>query len=286
MNFYEEYEKYVIDPQTEIHYAILSNFKNTKFPHCHDFYELFLVIEGSLLLEINNTELLLKDGSLVLIRPKDVHSKQFIKSGSQINVAFPQKTVQELFNYLGDGFPKEQLLYPDAIPQVILSNTEKNIVKSNLEKLNLIPHSDKKIVKTQLRIILLELFTKYLIREKTPDRHLPSWLEDTLNEMEKKENFQEGISALIRLSQKSHEHLCRILKKNMNISPTQLVNDLRLNYSANLLIHSDMEIIDVCFDSGFENLSYFYHIFKKKYNYTPSKFRKQHQHPQLFTKNL
>lgn len=283
MHIYRQSADNIIDSETEIHYAILSNFNQVKYPHCHDFYELLLVIDGSLLLEINNTKMLLEEGSLVLIRPQDIHGKKFIKPGLQINVAFPQKTVKALYTYLGDGFPKKKLLNPEIIPRIILSKTEKNYLLNSLKKLNLVDHSDKEILKTQLRLILLEIFTKYLIPESKTIDHMPTWLEYTLNEIKKKENFQEGIPALIQLSEKSHEHLCRLFKKYMDTTPTKFINELRLTYSTNLLIHSDMKIIDICLDSGFKNLSNYYHIFQKKHNCSPLKYRKQHQPTSLFS---
>ena len=50
----------------------------------------------------------------------------------------------------------------------------------------------------------------------------------------------------------------------------------RLNYAANLLIHTDMEIVDVIYESGFQSINYFYHLFKKEYGISPVKYKKIH----------
>ena len=54
------------------------------------------------------------------------------------------------------------------------------------------------------------------------------------------------------------------------------INGKRLNYAANLLIHTDMEIVDVIYESGFQSINYFYHLFKKEYGISPVKYKKIH----------
>ncbi|SHH72406.1 helix-turn-helix domain-containing protein, partial [Clostridium grantii] len=45
-------------------------------------------------------------------------------------------------------------------------------------------------------------------------------------------------------------------------------------YAKNLLTNTNMSILDISMESGFENLSHFYHLFKKNFQVTPAKFRK------------
>ena len=54
------------------------------------------------------------------------------------------------------------------------------------------------------------------------------------------------------------------------------VNNLRLIYSAKLLINTDLPITDIAFASGFNDISNFHHIFKKKYGISPLQYRKQY----------
>lgn len=100
--------------------------------------------------------------------------------------------------------------------------------------------------------------------------------------MKKKNNFTRGLPALLELSGLSHEYLCRALKKHLHTTPTEFINVLRLNYASNLLLHSDMEIVDICMESGFSNLSHFYHLFKHKFHTTPAEYRRKHSEVNLF----
>jgi AraC family cel operon transcriptional repressor len=64
------------------------------------------------------------------------------------------------------------------------------------------------------------------------------------------------------------------MKKYLQQTATDFINHLRLDYAANLLYHTDFPIIKVAFESGFNNLSHFNHLFKKKDRITPYNFRK------------
>jgi AraC family cel operon transcriptional repressor len=273
MKPYKESAKQFIDPTTEIHYAIHTSYKNSKFPHVHNFYELLLIVKGSQVITVNNNEIILKESSLMMIRPNDIHSKQYIDEGLHINLAFSKKTATELFNYLGKGFPKSLILDTGIPPHVLLTSMEKAIVQNRLEVLTQVGIHGSEAIRTQLRILLFDLIVKYFVALKPKNTDIPDWLVVVLAEMKKRHNFISGLPALLKISGKSHEYLCRSFKKHLHITPTEFINEQRLNYATNLLIHSDKEIIDICFEVGFDNLSHFYHSFKKHFHTTPVTYR-------------
>jgi AraC family cel operon transcriptional repressor len=51
------------------------------------------------------------------------------------------------------------------------------------------------------------------------------------------------------------------------------MNEIRLTYAANLPVHSDIKIIGIASEAGFQSLSHFHHIFKREFGLTPHKFR-------------
>jgi AraC family transcriptional regulator, dual regulator of chb operon len=102
---------------------------------------------------------------------------------------------------------------------------------------------------------------------------MPAWLKHTLNEMSKPENIREGLAALERLSGKTPEHTSRMFKKFLCKTPTDYINNLKTNYAANLLLHSDEDIVNIAFSAGFDNLSHFYHVFKQYFSTSPGKYR-------------
>jgi AraC-like DNA-binding protein len=67
---------------------------------------------------------------------------------------------------------------------------------------------------------------------------------------------------------------CRYIKKTTLLTYTDFVNQYRINYSKQLLLQ-DKSITSCCYESGFENLSYFNRVFKKQEGISPSEFKKQ-----------
>ncbi len=272
--------KDLIDPESEIHYAYHKSLATITTSHNHDFFEIFLITKGEALHRINSTEEIIEEGDLVFIRPDDTHNyeKSDNKNCELINLAFPSTTILKLFDYFGDGFNSDKLLNADYPPKIKLSKIEKEILVSRFEKLNTLKRTNKKKIKTELRILLADIFSRYFIyEEESHNEIIPSWLVKLKSEMERKENFTAGINKMYELCKRTPEHISRSFKKYFNESPTDYITNLRLNYAANLLSNSDEDITNIAMDCGFENLSHFYHLFRKKFNTSPKEFRLKHQ---------
>ena len=63
---------------------------------------------------------------------------------------------------------------------------------------------------------------------------------------------------------------CRFFKEKSGKSFSQFVNDMRINYACRLIIEGEYTISQVCFESGFNNLSNFNRLFKRQTGYTPT----------------
>lgn len=107
--------------------------------------------------------------------------------------------------------------------------------------------------------------------------NFPQWFSSLLIEMSKPENFKNGLSRMKEISNYSQEYLSRCFKKYLNLTPTEYINNLRLEYAAKLLTESDNAILDICFESGFGSEGNFYHLFSKKYHITPAMYRNRYR---------
>lgn len=87
-----------------------------------------------------------------------------------------------------------------------------------------------------------------------------------------KENYNKNIrvSDLAKeLGMKEYE-FTRYFKKYTGKTPKEFIKDLRLLKAKELLAYES--VTDVCFDIGYENISYFIKEFKNKYGLTPKQF--------------
>lgn len=86
-------------------------------------------------------------------------------------------------------------------------------------------------------------------------------------------------SEVIRLSEvaemvnMSESSFCRFFKQHTSKSFIDFLTDIRLGAASRALIDSSLSIAEIGYDCGFNNLSNFNRIFKKKKGVTPSEFR-------------
>lgn len=271
-----------VDMEAECLYQHVYGANDIYNPHCHEFYEIFITVSGTVTHFINGITQKLPEGSLVFIRPDDNHGYVYdnpqSSETSYINLTFTYETANALFTYLSDSFPSQKLLSCDMPPTIILNTLEKKHLLSQIEELNIVKWQDKNALKLRMRAILADIFVRFFYNIPNLTEYAsPLWLTRLLNDMNYPENFSLGIERMVSLSQKSREHLSRSLKKYYGITPTEYINDLRINYASNLLLNTNTPILQICFSCGFDSVSYFYKVFKAKYHMSPSEFKKIHK---------
>jgi len=72
----------------------------------------------------------------------------------------------------------------------------------------------------------------------------------------------------------SVEAFCRYFKMHTQKTYTSFLNEVRVSNACRLLIDKDLTVQDVCFQSGFNNVSNFNRIFKRVIGKQPSKYLK------------
>tara|TARA_R110001583_G_scaffold143311_4_gene295426 strand:+ start:473 stop:1345 length:873 start_codon:yes stop_codon:yes gene_type:complete len=65
----------------------------------------------------------------------------------------------------------------------------------------------------------------------------------------------------------------RLIKQRTGKTFVEFLNELRLGYATRKLIETNESISEICFNCGFNNISNFNRVFKKKQSCTPSEFR-------------
>ncbi len=68
----------------------------------------------------------------------------------------------------------------------------------------------------------------------------------------------------------SRTQLHRKLKALLDKSPSQLINEIRLNKAHQLLLHKTGSVSEIAYSVGYSNMSYFTKRFKEKFGDTPS----------------
>lgn len=272
---YRVNEAETIDPTSQMHYRFHQKVNASIYPQVHDFYELTLMTFGQMNIELEIQQISLLTGTLVLLRPGDIHTRSCSGRCNYINLAFPNRIMMDLFRYLDDQESLQRIVRAVQPPVVQLSSEECERLRTCLENLNLLPVGDSHRVSMELRRLVLELVMKYIlpVLPGMDKKNIPLWLQKLVEQAGDPEIFAKDLDKLADLSGRTKEHVCRSFRKYLGCSPTEYLNRKRLNYGANLLLHTDKKIIDVAYDSGFRSLSRFYHAFQKEFQCSPAKYR-------------
>lgn len=244
--------------------------------HSHEYYEIFLTLTDDIEHQVNGVCENLELGSLTFIRPNDVHI--YTKKDQTyrfINLAFTTELADEIFEFLGKDMDLDSMLNCDMPPTVLLTKHETRQTESLFNHINCISSTDVREKRLHVKYILTALFIKYFSRytNNKDANKVPDWLARVCEQMKLPENFKVGVSAMVKLSNKTYEHLSRNMKKYYNTTVTEYINSLRLNYAANMIKNTNYSLTDICFEAGFNSSSYFSSCFKQYFNMTPTQYR-------------
>jgi len=101
----------------------------------------------------------------------------------------------------------------------------------------------------------------------------PPWFKEFHASLSRREVFSNKNSQIIEKSGKRREYVSRLFTKATGDTISNYINKQRIEYASKLLTETDSHIIDIALESGFENLSTFYHLFKPIKGCTPKQYR-------------
>jgi AraC family cel operon transcriptional repressor len=85
------------------------------------------------------------------------------------------------------------------------------------------------------------------------------------------------VQGLARLAGRSPEHVARQLRACAGLRPVDLVTEARIDHATARLALSEMPILDIALECGFDSLSHFYRVFRRKRGETPRAYRLRSQ---------
>ncbi len=89
----------------------------------------------------------------------------------------------------------------------------------------------------------------------------------------KKDIHLSDVASYVNMSEVSFS---RFMKKRTGKNYIEYLNDLRLGIASRYLVDTNKTIAEICYECGFNNLSNFNRIFKKRKGYTPKEFRENY----------
>lgn len=105
------------------------------------------------------------------------------------------------------------------------------------------------------------------------DADLPGWLARACRAAAAPEVFRDGAAGLVAVSGHSHEHVCRTMRRHMDLSPSGFVNAMRMDHAARLLRSDTLSVAQIADAVGISNVGHFHRLFRERYGTTPRTYR-------------
>jgi AraC-like DNA-binding protein len=266
---------------------LIRRFNQTEFTspyHYHSEYELTLIVKGSGNRYIGNHMTSYSTGDLALLGANLPHcwkSDNVVKN--QINAS--SIVIQFNREFLGSDFFSKpelatilQLLERSAQGIHFLNNTVKDIK----ERMVLIAEEQNSF---KSLILLLEIL--YILA--TSKEYTLLYQQNVIGQSAVKrerinavlqyimENFKNDIllDEAAAISHMTPNAFCKYYKKITGRTFMDTVIDYRINHAIHQVINTEKSISDICFDSGFGDISHFHKLFKSKTSLSPLNYRKK-----------
>lgn len=274
-----------ITPLSEDDFFIVLNHFNAKFDfpvHYHPEYELNLVLHSKGKRIIGDSIEAYGHPDLVLIGPNTPHAW----TGNEPNVQVV--TIQFLPDFLSEKAFSRKLTLPI---KELLERSKMGVVFSNettnnfLDRIMLLTETRRFDSLLQFLSILNDLATSPGQRslsslsyvgqfDTSKSRRIKivnQYLYDNLiNQIKINE-----VAELVNMTPSAFSHF---FKKRTQRSFSDYLSDLRIGNAARLLIESEKTVSEICYESGFNNISNFNRAFKEKKGCTPTEFRSQQKY--------
>ncbi|MDR2469105.1 MAG: AraC family transcriptional regulator [Tannerella sp.] len=83
------------------------------------------------------------------------------------------------------------------------------------------------------------------------------------------------LQQLATLTNMTESALCRFFKLNTGLTLFEYLNRIKTDFACRLLMNNELSVMEICLDSGFNNLSHFNKQFRKNTGLSPSEYRKK-----------
>lgn len=245
--------------------------------HRHDFCEMFMTLCPDIVHHINGRREVLPVHTVMLVRPEDTHSFEAPKNipdnqTIMFNLTFSPVIIEDMRIRIFDGDPdfwSGNAQYPTAFVP-----TDEEAERLLVDAKMLMYSKWNRFAAERFLFNLLHILES---REFNRDTVTPVWLQHACVKINEPQNLRKGLDRFYELCGRSREHISRELKRCIGISPVELLAKARTDYAARMLLSTSMELHEIAFECGFQNLSYFFATFKKYYGTTPRKFRLKSQ---------
>lgn len=265
----------VPDTTQKFHIYARKTVDESSMLHRHTYIEFFYVTEGSGTHILNGENLTVEAGAACLLTQNDVHGFYYDGCGEfrHIDILIETKFFKDACNFFHADLYKE-LTEGKISKKAVLSFEQIATLNKYVPYLLLSPNNilHTLAAKSILSTILLLLTDNYF--EKN-EKDFPEWLIKLLAKLNSPDNFASSVADLAEEFAYNQDYMRRIFKERIGTTMTNYFNQRKLDYAYQLLQDTNYSIEQISEIVGINNVSHFYHLFKKQYHRTPAEIKKR-----------
>lgn len=244
-------------------------------PGTKPYFIIHFVLHGKGIFKIGNASYSLSRGDVFLIEPNQMvfYQADQIDPWAYVWVGIDGENCRQLLQSIGLSHP----IVVRSLSSRVLSEIE-----LILEKMNTQPEMNELMKNGQLLTILGFIQSDNYVEDV---RSLSAFEHPLTNQSKYvemciaiiKERYTEDLSVnnlALELSI-NRAYLSQLFKKQVGMSLKEYINDFRISMCQELLYSTSWSIEEIAREVGFNSLSYFSKVFKKKYGISPSHYRKK-----------
>ena len=254
--------------------------------HWHEEIEWIYTVKGTISIEIDMVTMHIAPGRFICIPSQALH--RIITDGECLYYAFVYKfqfLQFSLYDFCENAYmiPLErgEINFQICTDITLLENKEiKNELQAITDAFLGMKEAWQMVVKASLIKIVALMISENKIQTKeylTLNRNVEKIEQMKILLGYIKEHYHEKIFIrdMADLLHMNETYFCRYFKARLGKTPVEYINNLRIEEAAMLIQETDQRILDICYQVGFDNVSYFIRCFKERKNSTPKQYREK-----------
>ncbi|MBO0441208.1 helix-turn-helix domain-containing protein [Candidatus Enterococcus ikei] len=248
-------------------------------PQISDYLTLFLMLSGSMVVTTGEKDYQLHKDDILVINPR----QQFQIKSSDKNLLLSLRISR---TPITSQFKENWLPYIECSTANAKTIDTEKFQQLREALVHLMAAYFKQNEETELEIYqhLFTLLTQLVKNFKKEVIAVPQITADLtddrmnrlLEQIQKDYDQPISLEMLAENSGISYYHLSRSFKKQVGVTFTEYLNQIRLMHAAEALVLTSQSVIKVALNSGFSNAKSFHQVFKKQYGLTPANYRKKY----------
>ena len=247
--------------------------------HIHQDWEFTTTTKGMAKNIINNVPYENVPDTFLLLGPNHTHAQKTKGGIIRRDICISTSLFIQFCNSIKQGLYEELNASKEPIQIHLPTNTYQEIV-TRLEAVDVYKTTNPTDEAPILRSIIAYLLGLYIEQSHlNSKRTSPTWFSDFMHKIQEPEYFTRKIEELAKEANYSHAHLLTIFKQETGRTLISYITAQRMNYASKLLINTNLPIIQIANQVGYDNHSFFTQKFKEYFHSSPTAYRKKHTKP-------